>query len=176
MRFSLAGSHKAERSAILTSEYRIRFGGVLYLASVRIPIFAVSLEIMYLARSLAVMRGFVRARKSMARASDMAEELLLIERINDTTSLCVSSISRNTFASAELENLGDDRGYFIYEVDERPYVGGMQILGKAASIEAVYRLAEIWKLAISPTKSKRRAANSPSTPGSRGAPSQEPAS
>jgi hypothetical protein len=75
----------------------------------------------------------------------MDEELFLIGRINGTTSLCVSPVSSKTFALAELDNLGGDRGYFLYEIDERPIVGGMQILGKVASLDAAFRLSEIWK-------------------------------
>jgi hypothetical protein len=79
----------------------------------------------------------------------MDEELFLIDRIDGTTSLCVSPVSSKTFALSELDNLGGDRGYFLYEVDERPIVGGMQILAKIASLDAAFRLSEIWKMATS---------------------------
>ncbi len=82
----------------------------------------------------------------------MDEELFLIERINDTTSLCVSPVSSNTFALSGLNNLGGDRGYFLCEVDERPIIGGMQILAKIASIDAAFRLSEILKMATATSK------------------------
>ena len=46
--------------------------------------------------------------------------------------------------NAEVSNLGDDNGYFIYEVDERPVFGGIIVLAKAASEDAAHKLAEMW--------------------------------
>lgn len=41
-------------------------------------------------------------------------------------------------------HLGGDRGYFIYEVDESKR-DGVIVLAKAASLDAAYRLIDIWR-------------------------------
>lgn len=43
-------------------------------------------------------------------------------------------------------------GYFIYIADERPVVGGITVLGRAASFEAALGLAEVWQLIRHPDR------------------------
>ena len=78
----------------------------------------------------------------------MDDEFFAVERIDEYRSLCISSLSRKSFLCSDVSNLGDDRGYFIYEVDERPASGGIQILAKAASLEAAFRLIDLWRNSI----------------------------
>jgi hypothetical protein len=73
----------------------------------------------------------------------MDDDLLMIERIDDQRSLCVSPLSRKLVEEAEVTNLGGNRGFFVYEVDDRPARGGIEILAKVASLEAAFRLFEI---------------------------------
>lgn len=75
----------------------------------------------------------------------MDDDLFAVERIDEHRRLCISSLSSLTVEEAKVHNLGTRRGYFIYEVDERPTGGGMQILAKAASLEAAFRLVELWR-------------------------------
>lgn len=62
--------------------------------------------------------------------------------------LCVSTLSQSVLQEAEIVSLGNDFGYFIYEVDERPRSAGIQILAKFASEDAAVRLAEILSLRL----------------------------
>lgn len=74
----------------------------------------------------------------------MDDDLLVIERINDTTSLCVSSLSKRIVAEAEVDTLGSHKGLFVYEAQEG-VGGGISILAKVASLEAAFRLADIFR-------------------------------
>ena len=72
----------------------------------------------------------------------MDDDLLVIERINDTMSLCVSSLSKRIVDEADVATLGSHKGLFVYEVHEG-IAGGINILAKVASLEAAFRLADI---------------------------------
>ncbi len=109
-----------------------------------IPILPVSVATMYRASSLAVMRGVSCTRVSIG-ALAMDDELLAIERIDERTSLCVSPLSRKVVDESEIENLGSDRGFFVYEVDNLS-AGGISILAKVASLEAAFRLIDLFRL------------------------------
>lgn len=75
----------------------------------------------------------------------MDDDLFVAGRIDSHRKLCISPLSTKAVAEAEVDNLGGKRGYYIYEVDERPVGGGIRVLAKAASIEAAYRLIDIWR-------------------------------
>ena len=74
----------------------------------------------------------------------MDGDLFLVERIGKNKSLCLSTLARSTVDEAEAAHMGGDRGYFIYEVDETKS-DGVVVLAKAASLEAAYRLIDIWR-------------------------------
>lgn len=74
----------------------------------------------------------------------MDDDLFAVGRIDGSRRLCISSLASKTVESAEIHNLGGKGGYYIYEVDEQA-TGGINILAKAASLEAAFRLLEIWK-------------------------------
>lgn len=74
------------------------------------------------------------------------DDLYVVDRIDEFRSICISTLAKTTIHNAEVSNLGDDNGYFIYEVDERPILGGIIVLAKAASEEAAQRLAEMWSM------------------------------
>jgi hypothetical protein len=74
----------------------------------------------------------------------MDDDLLAVERIDKHHSICISTLARSTVQELEADHLGGDRGYFIYEVDDT-HGGGINILGKAASYEAAFRLIELWQ-------------------------------
>jgi hypothetical protein len=74
----------------------------------------------------------------------MDEELYVVERIDADRSLCISPLSRKLVVEADAGHLGD-KGFFVYELDERPLRGGIQILAKAVSLEAAFRLIDIFR-------------------------------
>jgi hypothetical protein len=72
----------------------------------------------------------------------MDEDLYLSTRIDQNRSLCISSLPRKTFEECGAEFFPSDRGFFVYEQDDR-LAGGISILAKVASLEAAYRLVEL---------------------------------
>ncbi len=65
-------------------------------------------------------------------------------RITPNRQICVSPLSSATVRENDATNLGDDTGYYIYEVDDSARSAGIHILGKAASEEAAMRLVDIF--------------------------------
>jgi len=72
------------------------------------------------------------------------DDLCVVDRLDENRSICISTLAKTTIQDAEVANLGGDSGYFIYEVDERPVLGGIIVLAKAASEDAARRLIEMW--------------------------------
>jgi hypothetical protein len=72
----------------------------------------------------------------------MDEDLYLKARLDENRSLCISSISRKTFEECGAEFFPNDRGFFIYEQDDRA-TGGISILAKVASLDAAYRIVDL---------------------------------
>lgn len=71
------------------------------------------------------------------------DDLYWSAQLSSGKRLCVSPLSRETIQENEIENLGNDLGYFIYCFDETKPAAGIEILGKAASEDAAMRLAEL---------------------------------
>lgn len=80
----------------------------------------------------------------------MDEELLAVERIDAHRSLCVSPLSRRVVEESNVPQLGSDKGYFVYEVDDLQS-GGINILAKVASLEAAFRLIDLFRLRMCAT-------------------------
>lgn len=59
----------------------------------------------------------------------------------------MAPISLDTFEANHAYTLGDDSGYFIYEVDAERPSSGIEILAKAVSYEAALRLVDIYIMA-----------------------------
>ena len=74
----------------------------------------------------------------------MLSDLYLVDKLDDCRSICISELSSDDVVGSDAECLGG-RGYFIYEVDSRPVIGGLFVLAKAVSFEAALRLAEMWR-------------------------------
>lgn len=74
-----------------------------------------------------------------------SDDLFLIERLGNRRSLCLSTLARETVTESGASHLGGDRGFFIYEVDDSQPGGGIQILAKATSLEAAFRLVDLWR-------------------------------
>ena len=73
------------------------------------------------------------------------EDIFWSEVIGLERRLCVSTLSREAFEDNELENIGNDFGYFIYEIDDRSRSAGILVLAKAASEEAAMRLVDLFR-------------------------------
>ena len=67
------------------------------------------------------------------------EDVFLKARIDENRSICISPLPSKTYKEAGGKGLGGEYGYFIYEVVE----SGIEIIGKAASIEAATRIFEL---------------------------------
>jgi len=74
-----------------------------------------------------------------------SDDLFVVERLDNCRSLCLSTLARETVTESGAAHLGGDRGLFIYEVDESLGPGGVQVLAKAASVEAAMRLIDLWR-------------------------------
>jgi hypothetical protein len=73
------------------------------------------------------------------------DDFASFRRINGSRYLYVSTLSKETLGDVGASNLGDDSGYFIYEVDERRGIGGIDVLAKAASFDAALRLLDVFE-------------------------------
>jgi hypothetical protein len=84
----------------------------------------------------------------------MTDDLFVVAQLDEYRSICISTLARSTVHDANAVHLGGDRGYFIYEMDERPILGGIHILAKAVSFESALRLIELWKAQAMPRKAR----------------------
>jgi hypothetical protein len=71
------------------------------------------------------------------------EDIYLAESIGENRLLCVSPLSKKTYREARTRGLGGDQGYFIYETDEAKPSSGIEVIAKAASLEAALRLFDM---------------------------------
>lgn len=71
------------------------------------------------------------------------EDVFLSTDLGNGRTLCISSLSAQTYKESGGKGLGGDYGYFVYEVDpSRPHAG-IEVIAKAASINAAMRLYEL---------------------------------
>jgi hypothetical protein len=75
----------------------------------------------------------------------MDDDLLFVTRLDEHRSICLSPLARETVEEAGANHLGGDKGYFIYEVNDNPLANGINILAKVVSLEAAFRLVELWR-------------------------------
>lgn len=71
------------------------------------------------------------------------EDVFLSARIDEKRLLCISPISARTYKEAGGKGLGGEYGYFIYEVDDTYPNAGIEVIGKAASVDAALRLFDL---------------------------------
>lgn len=71
------------------------------------------------------------------------DDVFLTARINDTRSICISPLPAKLYKEGNGKGLGGEYGYFIYEVDSAHPTAGVEVIGKAASIEAAMRLFDL---------------------------------
>jgi len=72
------------------------------------------------------------------------KELFFSARLPDGREVCIAPITRDTFEANKAQDLGDERGYFIFEFDAVRPAAGIEILAKAASYDAAMRLVDIY--------------------------------
>jgi hypothetical protein len=71
------------------------------------------------------------------------DDFSLSVRIDDSRSVCIAPLPKQTYREAGAKGLGGEYGYFIYEVDEAFPDHGINVIGKAASADAALRLFEL---------------------------------
>jgi len=85
------------------------------------------------------------------------KHLLFCAPTPDGKEVCVSPLSIDAFEDNHAYALGDDTGYFIYEIDSQRPSSGIEILGKAISYEAALRLVDIYVMATRRDQSSNHA-------------------
>jgi hypothetical protein len=71
------------------------------------------------------------------------EDVLLTARIDSERTICISPLPAKTYREAGGKGLGGELGYFIYETRHGRPEDGIEIMGKAASLEAALRLFDL---------------------------------
>ena len=71
------------------------------------------------------------------------DDILASTSIGNGSSLHIATLSRKTIEDVGAEHLGSN-GYFIFEAHDEPNMKGINILGKVASLDAAFRLIDLW--------------------------------
>ena len=64
--------------------------------------------------------------------------------LKDGRQIHIAQVSLDAYNDNKVFELGDDSGYFIYQIDNSNSSAGLEILGKAASYEAAMQLIDIF--------------------------------
>jgi hypothetical protein len=72
------------------------------------------------------------------------DEILASANLGNGRSIHIATLSRQTVVASGAEHLGLT-GYFLFEANDTPESKGISVLGKASSIEAAFRLIDIWQ-------------------------------
>ncbi|KRA56247.1 hypothetical protein ASD79_17975 [Caulobacter sp. Root655] len=73
------------------------------------------------------------------------DEILATSSLGNGCNLHIATLSRKTIANAGCDHLGYG-GYFVFETSETPGSKGITVLGKASSLEAAFRLIDLWSI------------------------------
>jgi hypothetical protein len=79
------------------------------------------------------------------------DDVFLTARIDNRRSICISPLPTKTYKQAGGKGLGGEFGYFIYETDAASPNGGIEVIGKAASLDAALRLFEVISRSLNQT-------------------------
>jgi hypothetical protein len=71
------------------------------------------------------------------------DDVFLTAEIDNRRSICISPLPTKTYKESGGKGLGGEFGYFIYETDSACPDAGIEVIGKAASLEAALRLFEL---------------------------------
>ena len=80
------------------------------------------------------------------------DDVFLTARIDESRLLCISPLPAKTYKETGAKGLGGELGYFIYEVNDSKPSMGIEVIGKAASIEAALRIFEIVSRGATPVE------------------------
>jgi hypothetical protein len=105
------------------------------------PIRAVSEETINKARSLAEMRGSTR----VVWGGLAMDEIIASANLSNSKTIHIASLARQTIIDAGAEHMGFE-GFFIFEVEDTECRHEIDILGKATSLEAAFRMADLWSM------------------------------
>lgn len=70
------------------------------------------------------------------------DDILATHRLGNGCSLHIATLSRETIVNAGADHLGFG-GYFVFETCDAK-AGTLNILGKTPSLEAAFRLSDLW--------------------------------
>ncbi|ASK87265.1 hypothetical protein SPHFLASMR4Y_00479 [Sphingorhabdus sp. SMR4y] len=76
------------------------------------------------------------------------DEILGSVQLDEKRFLHLGMLSPHSLTDLESEELGFD-GYFLFETDDDEKSKGISILGKAPTLDAAFRLLEIWQRSMS---------------------------
>jgi glycerate kinase len=71
------------------------------------------------------------------------EDIFLSTRIDLRRMLCISPLSARSYRDAGGKGLGGEYGYFVYECDSANPQSGIEVIAKAASLEAALKLFDL---------------------------------
>lgn len=71
------------------------------------------------------------------------DEILASTNLGNGRSIHVATLSRQTVIDSGADHLGFS-GYFVFEADDTPASKGIVVLGKACSIDAAFRLIDLY--------------------------------
>lgn len=71
------------------------------------------------------------------------DDVFLTVRINNQKSVCISPLTGKLYREAGGKGLGGEYGYFIYEMNHDLPDRGIEVIGKAASLEAALRIFDM---------------------------------
>lgn len=71
------------------------------------------------------------------------DDYIAFAKLSKGTSLHIASLARQTVEDAGAAHMGFG-GYFIFEVDDEAPHKPLHVLGKAASLESAFRIADLW--------------------------------
>lgn len=71
------------------------------------------------------------------------DEILASTVLPDGSNIHIATLSRKTIVNAGAEHLGFG-GYFLFEAVDTQEVKGISVLGKATSLDAAFRLIDLW--------------------------------
>lgn len=79
------------------------------------------------------------------------DDVFLTAQIDNRRSICISPLPAKIYKQAGAKGLGGEFGYFIYETDAACPDSGIEVIGKAASLDAALRLFEVISRSLSQT-------------------------
>lgn len=71
------------------------------------------------------------------------EDILASVSLDNRRSIHIAQLARQTVIDSGADHMGF-AGYFIFEADDSSPTKAISILGKAASLEAAFRMVDLW--------------------------------